>query len=69
MGKFWKIYVKECSAVVQNTRETSARTADPAAAVLKAEISLQQAQMEVPHHVWGLLLEQQEKEHCITKRG
>lgn len=55
MEEFWQdstSYIKECSAVVQDTRETSGRMADPAAAVLKkAEISLQQAQMEAPQHV------------------
>lgn len=56
IAKFWQDftrYVKEYRAVVQDTREMSVRMVDPAATLLKkAEISLQQAQMEVLHHVW-----------------
>jgi len=52
LGKDCTSRVKEHGVSVQDTRETSARTAHQAEAVFKeAEISLKQAQKKVPHHV------------------
>ena len=69
MGRDCTSRVKEHSANVQDTRDTSARMAYPAEAVIKkAKINLKQAPKKVPHHVWGAAIGISEG-HCITNRG